>query len=137
MSRSRFAAACCLVVLSTAACSFNSPTPAEYLASGNRFLAEGKVKEAIIEYRNAIQLDGRFGEARLKLAEAYERSGDAKNAFREYVRAADVLTDREDVQLKAGQYYLAARQFEEARGRAQRIIERSPRHIEAHILLGN
>ena len=43
----------------------------EYLKSGDRYMESGKVAEAIVQYRNAVQQDPRFGEARLKLAEAY------------------------------------------------------------------
>ncbi len=37
----------------------------EYLRSGDAYVEEKKYKEAIIEYRNAVQQDPRFGEARL------------------------------------------------------------------------
>ncbi len=47
----------------------------EHVASGDKYLAEGKTKEAIVEYRNAVQQDAKFGEARLKLAEAYTEGG--------------------------------------------------------------
>jgi hypothetical protein len=43
----------------------------EYLESGDRYVAEKKFSEAAIEYRNAIQQDARFGEARFKLADVY------------------------------------------------------------------
>src|SRR5262245_51044222 len=71
-----------------------------YVASGDQYLAEKKFPEAIIQYRNAVQQDPRFGEARLKLAETYLQTGDAPAGFREYIRAADLLPDRADVQIK-------------------------------------
>src|SRR5436309_1490545 len=60
-----------------------------YLASGDNYVAQKKYGEAIVEYRNAVAQDGQYGEARFKLAETYERTGDLRNALREYVRAAD------------------------------------------------
>ncbi len=53
----------------------------EYVRSGDAYVAEKKYKEAVIEYRNAVQQDPRFGEARLKLAETYTKLGDAKGAY--------------------------------------------------------
>src|SRR6185295_9118343 len=85
----------------TAACS-TDPEKAklEYVKSGDAYVAQKKYSEAIIQYRNAIQKDPRFGEARLKLAEAYAASGDAPNAFREYLRAADLMPTNMDLQIK-------------------------------------
>src|SRR5262245_28121463 len=63
----------------------------EYVASGDRYVAEKKYAEAALQFRNAIAEDARFGEARFKLASALEKSGDLPGAYREYVRAADLM----------------------------------------------
>src|SRR4051812_23401998 len=63
----------------------------EYLRSGDAYVAEKKFNEAIIEYRNAVQQDPTFGEARLKLAESYQEVGNVAGAYAEYIRAADLL----------------------------------------------
>src|SRR5262245_55069337 len=63
----------------------------EYFDSGNNYFNQQKFKEAIVQYRNAIQQDERFGEARLRLADAFMKENDPRNAYREYVRAADLL----------------------------------------------
>jgi Flp pilus assembly protein TadD len=63
----------------------------EFMESGDRYVAEGKMSEAIIEYRNAVQQDPLYGEARVKLAAALRETGDVANALRESIRAADVL----------------------------------------------
>src|SRR5687767_3383527 len=64
---------------------------ASYMASGDRYLADSKLREAVVEYRNAVQVDPRFGLARLRLAETYAKLGDINKAFAEYIRAADLL----------------------------------------------
>jgi len=43
--------------------------------------------EAALEYRNAIQQDPRFGEARFKLAATYLQLNEPQNAYREFIRA--------------------------------------------------
>ena len=58
----------------------------EFLKNGQQYATSGKLKEAIIEYRNAIQQDPRFGEARLALAGALVKTGDNQGAYREYQR---------------------------------------------------
>jgi tetratricopeptide (TPR) repeat protein len=108
-----------------------------FVATGDRYLAEKKYPEAILEYRNAVQRDAKFGEAHLKLTDAYLASGDVRNALGESVRAADALPDRVDAQLRAGTLLLAARQYPEAKARALAALAKDPKNSEALILLGN
>ena len=44
-----------------------------FMASGDRFAAEGKDREALIEYRNAVQLDPMFAEAQLESLRRHSR----------------------------------------------------------------
>lgn len=108
-----------------------------YLESGNTLMAQGKPADAIVEYRNAIRVDGKFGEARYRLAEAYSQTGDLRRALQEYIRAADLLPDNVESQVKAGTMLLLARQFEEAKARAEQALKVDPKSIDAQILLGN
>jgi putative PEP-CTERM system TPR-repeat lipoprotein len=107
-----------------------------YLESGDRYFAGKKYPEAIVQYRNAVQQDARFGEARYKLATAYARVNDLPGAYREYIRAADLMPGNMESQLKAGQMLVLARQFEDAKARADQILARDPKNVEAHILRG-
>jgi putative PEP-CTERM system TPR-repeat lipoprotein len=108
----------------------------QHFERGRQYIAEKKYNEAIIELRNAVQIDGRFGEARYQLAEVYAQLGDIENASREYVRAADLLPDA-SVQLKVGSLLLLGGHNEEAKARAERVLEQNPNSVDAHILLGN
>ena len=107
------------------------------LQNGQQFLTEGRVPEAIVEFRNAVDRDENSGEARLKLAEAYAANGEPQKAYREYVRAADLLPDDTTAQLKAATYLVLVGQYEDARTRVQRLLEKQPTNVDALILLGN
>ncbi len=109
----------------------------EYLKSGDRYMASGKVAEAIVQYRNAVQQDPRFGEARLKLAEAYIKARDGNRAYAEYVRAADLMPDNTRVQVQAGTMLLFRGRFEDAKTRARMALEKDPKNVQAALLLGN
>src|SRR5512138_1366539 len=63
----------------------------EYVKSGQQYVAAGKYKEAVIEFRNAVQQDPRYGEARFALAGALLKTSDFQGAYREYARSADLL----------------------------------------------
>jgi tetratricopeptide (TPR) repeat protein len=109
----------------------------KYIASGDEYLKAGKVAEAVIEYRNAVQQDPRAGEARAKLADAYVKTGDGGKALEEYVRAADLLPEDSAVHLKASSILLLARRFDDAKALAEKVLAREPQNLEAQILLAN
>lgn len=108
-----------------------------HFEDGQQYLADGKLREAVLELRNAIAIDPRFGEARAKLAETYRKQGDGANALSEYVRAADLLPNDLPIQLVTGEYLLAARKVSDALARADAVLAKDPKNIEAHILRGN
>src|SRR3954462_159254 len=108
-----------------------------YLESGNRYFDEQKYSEAIIEYKNAIKEDPTFGEAHRKLAECYRFKGDVPAAAPEYVRAADAMHDDLDTQIDAASFMLLVGQFDEAKARAQKILQRSPKNLRAQLILAD
>lgn len=130
---------CVMLLLAASAGCSKDPAVArqEYFESGNALMAEKKYADAIIQYRNALKADAKFGEARLKLAEAYVETGDQRRAFQEYIRAADLLPGSADAQLKAGSIYLVAGQYNDAKARAEKALLADPKSLEAQILLGN
>lgn len=138
---SRFFSGVLAVVVSFAvptACSTNPDTAKQkYFARAEQYSLEKKYDEAIVEYRSALQQDPSFAEARFKLAEAYVAKNDYRNAYPEYIRAADLKPDDLRIQARAGNMLLLGRRFEEARTRARTILQRDPSNLEALILLGN
>ncbi len=109
----------------------------QYYQSGNKYFDQKKFKEAVVEYRNAIQKNPRFGEAHLQLAESYVRAGDPRNAIREYINAADLLPANKEAQLKAGAFLMLAGRDEEAKARAEKVLKMDPKNLEARLLRGN
>src|SRR5262245_47702355 len=103
----------------------------KYFDSGNTYFDQKKYKQAIVEYRNAVQQDPKFGEARLKLSDSYAHENDAVNAFREAIRAADLLPNSLEAQTKAATYLLLANQLEDAKARAEKALALDPKHLEA------
>ena len=47
----------------------------KYLESGKRYSAEGKYREAAIQYLNALKVDKNYPDAHYELAQAYEHLG--------------------------------------------------------------
>ena len=109
----------CLIVLATVSCAPARTTQAQFEAA-NLSASNGRFREAIIEYRRVLQAEPRHAQARLKLAELYDRLEDLPSAYHEYVRAADLLPDDLPLQLKTGRFLLLDGRFEEAGARARR-----------------
>jgi tetratricopeptide (TPR) repeat protein len=127
-----------LVSLANSGCS-KDPEVAkrEFLQSGDRYAAEGRHAEAVIEYRNALQQDPTFGAAQARLAESYWALNDRANGAPAFVRAADLLPDDIDVQIRAGNILLVERRFEDAINRAERVLAVQPSHAGALVLRAN
>jgi tetratricopeptide (TPR) repeat protein len=104
---------------------------------GEQYLAAGQLPEAIIEFRNAVSRDERWGQARLRLADAYAAHAEPELAYRQYIRAADLLPDDPKVQLKAAAYLLLAGQYDDAQARAENVLRRDPANVEAQVALGS
>src|SRR3954466_7146082 len=121
-----------------AGCSKNpEKAKAEAFQSGNKYFQAQQYKEAIVEYRRAMQLDPKFGEARAKLGEAYLKTNDIAGAYRETVRAADLLPNNDEVQIRAANLLLAAGKFEAAKTRADHVLSKSPQNVDALVVRGN
>lgn len=108
-----------------------------FVDRGDAQLAQGNVDAAVLEYRNAVSKDPMFAAARQKLAEAYSRKGDVPAALGESVRAADLLPDDVEAQLKAGSLLLFAGRPEEAKARAEKVLAKAPGNVDALVLRAN
>jgi len=124
-----------LALALAAACS--KPTADDHLKKADQYMASSQVDEAIIEYRSALSVDQKRGDIWTKLGDAYVEKRDGGNAYRAYIRAADVLPDDATAQIKAGNFLLIAKQFEDAKTRASNVLARDAKNVDAQILLGN
>jgi tetratricopeptide (TPR) repeat protein len=120
----------------TVSCTDSEVAKQTYLENGNKLLAEKNYSAAVVEYRNAIRHDERFGSARHKLGQAYAALGDLDRAKRELVRAADLLPQDVDVQLTAAAVLLKTGEFDDARSRAESALKIDPKNADAHMARG-
>ena len=125
-----------VVAIALTACSTET-LKRRHFENGERHLAAKRFGEAIVEFQNAVARDENWGEARFKLAEAYAGDGYPERAYREFVRAADLLPQDSRAQLQAARYLLLVGQFDDARTRAARLLEIDPKNIDAHIIMAN
>lgn len=90
----RLLLSCCVIAALFTGCSRDpNVRKQKYFDSGEKYSAEGKYREAVIQYLNALQIDPRFGRAHYQLSQAYLKLGDKNHAFQELSRTVDLSPD--------------------------------------------
>ena len=135
--RIRHLGALFLAALMTSSCSNPETEKVRHVERGDKYAAEKRDEFAVVEYASAVKIDPKYGAARFKLAETYERLNNPGAAFPEYIRAADALPDDRKAQIKATQVLLVTRRFEDAKARASTLLAKNPKDVEVLLLYAN
>ena len=89
------------------------------------FYTEGKFNEAIIEYRNVIQIDPKHAQAYYKLGLSYLRVKMFREAFVSLNKSLELNPDNSDARIQIGTLFLLSRrQSEGPRSGGQDFAER-------------
>jgi tetratricopeptide (TPR) repeat protein len=131
-----------IAALLASACTTPEKAKAQHVARGQALLKEKKFQEAVLEFRNALQIDDQLADAHWGLANAYEALQRYQEAFEEMKETIDLDQNNLDVRVKLGNYYLVgSKQSPAAIGEAERlakaVLQKNPNHIEGRILLGS
>jgi Tfp pilus assembly protein PilF len=107
-----------------------------HFQKGEAHLKAGKTEEAEVEFRKALQYAPRMGEAFYQLGEIYHQQENPA-ALDNYVHASDLLPTDVNAHIKAANYLMAARRYEDARTTALKAVVIDSKNVEALILVGN
>jgi tetratricopeptide (TPR) repeat protein len=107
----------------------------KYLESGERYSAQGKYREAAIQYLNALKVDKDFAEAHYALAQAYEHLGQLSPAYRELVRTVDLAPTNYKARIDLGDLLVAAGKLDDAQVQANVVMAVQPDNADVHALL--
>ena len=83
----------CLAAFLTACSRDPNVRKQKYFESGQRYSAKGKYREAVIEYRNATEVDPTFAQAHYQLAQTYLKLQDWQHAYAELNRTLELQPD--------------------------------------------
>ena len=89
----------------------------KYVENGNRYFNNGKYKEALIMYRNALKRDMRFGEAYYRSALAELKLGRLGEAARDLQRAVELQPENLDAHTQMTNLFLNAYIADKKRGK--------------------
>lgn len=101
------------------------------------YVEEKNPNAAIIELRNAIQLDPKFADARYQLGLLYLKSGEVKNAFGELQRASSLDPKNIDAKLKTAEFLSMAKDKDGSKKLVDEILASQPENTDALTLLSN
>ena len=124
-----------VVLLALAGCLSKEDKKQSHFTRGKEYFDKGEFKAAKIELKNAIQMDPKFVQAHMLLAETSLKLGEAQEAFRAYSAVAELDPAHTEAQLRLATFLLLAQKFDEARTRVDGILAREPNNVEALLLL--
>ncbi len=108
------AVVCCS--LAVAGCGGAQARRASHMQRGERYLADGNLQKAQIEFRNALQIDPNSAETRVTIGRVDEQLGDIRAAAGMYQSAIDLDPDDAAAHAKLGRLYVLS-------GAAARALE--------------
>jgi tetratricopeptide (TPR) repeat protein len=127
---------CCVVALALTLLNCSASAD-KYLASGDKSFQSGKYSEAIVYYRNAIQVSPKLARAHYQLARAYLQSKFLQNAYKELQETVTLDPSNSEAQLQFAAVLIAGKKYDEAKAAIARVLEKDPNNAEAHSILGD
>ena len=128
-------------IISLAGCSNPEKAKAAHVAKGEAYLKDTKFQEASLEFRNAIQIDDKLAAGHWGLARAFEGLERFPEMIDELRKTVSLDKENLDARIKLGNYYLAGSRsradiITEAERLAKEVLDKDPKNIEGHILMG-
>lgn len=107
----------------------------KYLESGERYSAQGKYQEAVIQFSNALKVDKSYAAAHYALAQAYEHLSEYGSAYGELARTVNLQPTNYKARIDLGNLLIAAGRIDDAQAQASAVMAAQPNNPDVHALL--
>jgi tetratricopeptide (TPR) repeat protein len=129
------------LALAGAGCDGLSPeaNKATHRDRGVGYYEKGQYQEALIEFKNVVQIDPKDPDGHYRLALTFLKIGGLQNlqaAFGELTKTVELDQTNQDAQIKLGEMYLLSQQPAKARERAEIVLASAPQNTQGLILHG-
>jgi tetratricopeptide (TPR) repeat protein len=118
---------------------FSSPATKKqkFYQQGEKAFGQQLYPEAIIAYSRALEIDPKFTDAHFRLAQCLEKQSDWPGAVQELQRTIVLQPNHWGAQTDLAQIMLAAGKAQDAKDRANTVLQGDPGNIDAQILVTN
>lgn len=128
----------CFTLTLLSGCSKNKEEQAlEYVNSARNYLSKNMPETAVIEYRNAININPEDGRIHFELAETYIQLRQLNQAIKYYKSSARLNSADPLPLLRLAQIHLHSDRLLEARDYVDKVFQISPTSVEAHHILSS
>ncbi len=107
----------------------------KYLESGKRFEANGKYKEAAIQFSNALKVDKNYADAHYELAKTHLKMNSPLPAYTELMRTVELAPSNVEARMTLGNLLLAGGAPDRAKTQANAVLAINPNNADAYALL--
>jgi len=126
-----------LLLLSVAACSNPERKKEKHYQKALEYIKQKENSAAVIELRNAIQIDPKFANARYQLGLLYLQQNDPRNAFAELQRTASLDPANLDAGVKVAEFLLLSGKRDESRKYVDQVLKQKADYPDGLALLAN
>ena len=133
----RWITLCCALCLSASTISCSeapSDRAAKHESRGDGYLQQEKLREAVIEYRNAAKATPDNAPIQWKLAKAGLKTGDVSTAYLALTRVVQLDPSHFEAKWSLGDLYLAAGKMEEVGKIAEELVAANAQHPAGYLL---
>ncbi|MEO7029616.1 MAG: tetratricopeptide repeat protein [Acidobacteriaceae bacterium] len=107
----------------------------KYLESGQHYEAAGKLKEATIQFSNALKVDHNYADAHFELGKTYLKLGAIRPGYTELARAVELDPRNLPARTELGELLLAGNAVDRAQEQAAAVIAADPNNADGYALL--
>ena len=108
----------------------------KHLQNAQKKAAEGKIPEAIVEYRRAVQNNPKLVTAQLELGKMFLKNKDPQNAFKQFAIVMQLDPNNTEARLFAAEMMISSKNpnYAEAKNSADTVLIREPNNVRAMLI---
>ena len=133
----RFRICLIAIVLGLSGCSSPEEKAAAYIESAGRLVDDGKLEQAELEYRNALQINQNLPEALYGLATIYDRKRQWQKTYAILNQLGELAPRHIEGRIMLARLLLASNQLDQALADARELTEIAADNAQTHSLLGS
>jgi tetratricopeptide (TPR) repeat protein len=118
------------------ACQDDASKVSEHMARGQDFVKDEQYREAIIEFKSALQIEPNNADAHYQLAHAFLNAKKVREGFWELRETVRLDESNHDAKLEFSQLAILAGEKDEALAQAQSVVDADPSNVTAHLMVG-